>query len=332
MSLVAPTLQAFFSTRLISERQASPATITAYRDALRLLVLFAARQAGCQPSALDFSQLDAPTIGSFLQHLEQERHNSVRTRNARLAGVHSLFRFAALRHPEHAASIQRVLAIPNKRYERALVSFLTKEEATALLDSPNRSTWLGRRDHALLSIALQAGLRVGELIGLECGDVVLTKGAHVRVTGKGRKQRSTPLTPQGAATLRAWLSERKGGPSDALFPSRKGCRLTSDAVQVLVAKYAALAEQRCPSVCSKQVTPHVLRHSCVPPRSRRRPFDDCPGARPREYRHRPDLLACRPRYKRKGSRARGAAWEPPWALPALRPAPGIPRGLVIMPT
>jgi integrase/recombinase XerD len=263
MSLVAPTLQAFFTTRLIDERQASPATIAAYRDTFCLLLRFAAKHHHCQPSALDFSQLDAPLVGAFLQHLETDRHNSVRTRNARLAGIHSLFRYAALHHPEHASSIQRVLAIPNKRFERAIISFLTKEEVTALLDSTNRSTWIGRRDHAILSLAAQTGLRVGELVELKCADVILTKGAHVRCQGKGRKQRITPLAPQGTATLRAWLTERKGQPTDPLFPSRRGSHLSTDAVEFLVAKYADLAQQRCPSIASKHVTPHVLRHSCA---------------------------------------------------------------------
>jgi integrase/recombinase XerD len=263
MTLLAPTLQGFFTTRLISERQASPATIAAYRDTFCLLVRFAAEHHKCQPSALDFAQLDAPLIGAFLQHLENDRHNSVRTRNARLAGIHSLFRYAALHHPEHAGTIQRVLAIPNKRFERAVISFLTKEEAAALLEAPDRSTWTGRRDHAMLDLAVQTGLRVGELVQLTCADVVLTTAAHVRCQGKGRKQRITPLTPLGTSTLKAWLSERKGAPADPLFPSRRGSRLSTDAVEFLVAKYAALAQHRCPSLASKHVTPHVLRHSCA---------------------------------------------------------------------
>jgi integrase/recombinase XerD len=263
MSLVAPTLEAFFTSRLICERQASPNTVAAYRDTFCLLVRFAAQGASCEPSRLDFCHLDAPLIGAFLEHLEKQRHNSVRTRNARLAAIHSLFRFAALRHPEHAASIQRVLAIPQKRFERAVVSFLTKDEVVALLDSPDRSTWIGRRDHALVSLAVQTGMRVGELVGLCCSDVVLSTGAHVRCHGKGRKERCTPLTAQGVATLRAWLSERKGQPSDPLFPSRRGTTLSGDAVQSLVAKYAAAATTRCPSISSKHVTPHVLRHSCA---------------------------------------------------------------------
>jgi len=263
MSLVAPTLQAFFTSRLIGERQASPDTVAAYRDTFRLLVRFAAAKVSCEPSSLDFCDIDAPLIGAFLEHLEKERHNCVRTRNARLAAIHSMFKFAALEHPEHAGSIQRVLAIPQKRFERALVSFLTREESVALLESPDRATWIGRRDHALLTLAIQTGLRVGELVAMQCSDVSLANGPHVRCHGKGRKERVTPLTAHGVATLRTWLDERDGAPGDPLFPSRRGPTLSEDAVQFLVAKYAAEAASRCPSITAKRVTPHVLRHTCA---------------------------------------------------------------------
>jgi integrase/recombinase XerD len=218
MSLLAPTLQAFFITRLIGQRQASPHTIAAYRDTFRLLIRFAADTACREPSTLDLGDLDAVLIGAFLNHLETERHNSVRTRNARLAAIHSLFRFAALQHPEHAGSIQRVLAIPPKRFQRAIVSYLTRAEVSALLDSPDLTTWIGRRDHALLTLAVQTGLRVGELLTLRCGDLVLTAGPHVRCHGKGRKERITPLTPNGVTTQRNWLAERVGAPHRPTVP------------------------------------------------------------------------------------------------------------------
>jgi site-specific recombinase XerD len=183
MSALAPTLQAFFTERLAGQRQASPHTIAAYRDTLRLLLRFAAEQTAKQPSALDIDDLDAPLIGAFLDHLEHERHNSVRTRNTRLAAIRSLFRYAALKHPEHAATIQRVLAIPPKRFQRALVTFLTEPEVNALLAAPDRGTWTGRRDHAMLLLAIQTGLRASEVIALDCGDVHLGVGAHVRCLG-----------------------------------------------------------------------------------------------------------------------------------------------------
>jgi len=244
MSLLAPTLQAFFTDRLLTQRQASPRTVAAYRDTMRLLLGFAQQRTGTPPCRLDIADLDAELVAAFLTHLEHHRGNGVRTRNARLAAIHSLFRFAALHHPEHADQIARVLAIPAKRYDRALVCFLTPAEVDALLAAPDRSTRLGRRDHALLVLAIQTGLRVTEVTHLSCGDVHLGAGAHVRCHGKGRKERCTPLTIGGVATLRVWLSERKGEPADPLFPNRHGRPLSSDAVQSLVTKYATTAAAR----------------------------------------------------------------------------------------
>lgn len=187
----------------------------------------------------------------------------MRTRNARLVAIHSFFRFAALRHPEHAASIQRVLAIPLKRTDRPLVTFLTRPEIDALLSAPERTTWIGRRDHALLAVAIQTGLRVSELTALCCGDVVLGTGAHLGCHGKGRKQRHTPLTGHTQKVLDTWMAERQGDAVDPLFPSRRGGALSRDAVELLVARHAATAKQHCPSLRTKTVTPHVLRHSCA---------------------------------------------------------------------
>lgn len=262
MTLLAPTLEAFFTERLASQRRASPRTVTAYRDTFRLLLGFAQRRVGKAPCTLDLADLDAPLIGAFLEHLERERANSVRTRNARLAAIHSLYRYASLRHPEHAALIARVIAIPPKRYERAVVAFLTGEEIGALLRSPDRTGWIGRRDHALLLLAIQTGLRVSELVGVRVADVVLTAGPHVRCEGKGRKQRCTPLTSETVAVLREWLRERRGGPADPLFPTRRGGPLSPDAVAWLLAKHTAAAAARdCRSLALKRVTPHVLRHT-----------------------------------------------------------------------
>jgi integrase/recombinase XerD len=263
MSVLAPTLQAFFTDRLIGQRQASPHTLAAYRDTLRLLLTFAAERTGKQPSALDIDDLDAPLIGAFLDHLEHERHNSVRTRNARLAAIRSLFRYAALRHPEHAATIGRVLAIPPKRFERALITFLTEPEIDALLGAPDRSTWTGRRDHAMLLLATETGLRASELVGLTCGDVQLGSGAHISSLGKGRKRRSTPLTKQTVAILRSWLAERAGQLHEPLFPTRTGRALSRDALELRLAEHAATATAACPSLGAKKVTPHVLRHTAA---------------------------------------------------------------------
>jgi integrase/recombinase XerD len=195
MSALAPTLQGFFTERMLTQRRASPNTVASYRDTFRLLLGFAQRRTGKTPSKLDFEDLDAVLIGAFLEHLEVERHNSVRTRNTRLAAVHSLFAYAALRHPEHAALIQRVLAIPAKRTDRRLVSFLTRDEVDALLAAPDRDTWIGRRDHALLLVAVQSGLRVTELTTLTCADVELGTGAHLRCHGKGDAKNGSRRSP-----------------------------------------------------------------------------------------------------------------------------------------
>lgn len=263
MSSLAPVLQAFFTDRLIAQRRVSPHTIAAYRDTFRLLLGFAQEQIGKAPAALDVSDLDAPLIAAFLNHLEENRGNHPRTRNLRLAAIHSLFRFAMLRHPEKAAVIQRVLAIPTKRYERTVVTFLTTEEAETLLATPSRSTWTGRRDYALLILGLQTGLRISELIGLRCADINLGTGPHVRCVGKGRKERVTPLTRQVVQVLREWLREHHGASESPLFPTRRGTQLSRDAVEFLLHKYVASAGLRCASLRTKAISPHVLRHTAA---------------------------------------------------------------------
>jgi len=263
MSLLAPTLQAFFSDRLIGQRKASLHTIAAYRDTIRLLLNFAAEHTHTQPSDLDVDDLDAPLIGAFLDHLEHERGNTIRTRNARLAAIRSLFRYAALKHPEHAATIQRVLAISSKRTDQALVTFLAETELNALLAAPDQTTWIGRRDHAMILLAAQTGLRASELTGLTCGDLRLGTGAHVSCLGKGRKQRITPLTKQTVAVLRTWLAERAGRSDDPLFTTSTGRALSRDALARRIATHAATATATCPSLAAKTVTPHVLRHTAA---------------------------------------------------------------------
>ena len=263
MSTLAPTLQAFFTDRLARQRQASPHTIAAYRDAIKPLLAFAAGQTGTPPSRLDIADLDAPLTGAFLNQLATGRGNSTRTRNARLAAIHSLFRYAALRHPEHAAVIARVLAIPPKRFNKALITYLTEQEITALLAAPDPATWTGRRDRALLMLACQTGLRATELTGLTIGDVHLGTGAHVSCTGKGRKQRITPLTTATTTVLRGWLTERAGLPADPLFVTRRGTPLSRDALERRIARYAATATLACPTLREKKVSPHVLRHSAA---------------------------------------------------------------------
>jgi integrase/recombinase XerD len=263
MSALAPTLQAFFTDRLVRQRQSSPHTVAAYRDTLRLLLRFAAKQLDIEPSKLAVDHIDASLVGAFLDHLERERNNSVRTRNARLAAIHSLFRYAALRHPEHAAVIERVLAIPPKRFERNLVTFLTEIELDSLFSAPDRTTWTGRRDYALLALAAQTGLRASELIGLRCADVHLGTGPHVCCLGKGRKHRITPLTKGVVDVLNAWIDERTGQATDPLFPGCTGKALSRDALEHRLAKYTAIATKVCPSLRQKAISMHVFRHTAA---------------------------------------------------------------------
>jgi len=256
-------LQSFFTDRLLRQLQASPHTISGYRDCFRLLLHFAKERLGKMPSKLRVEDLDAPFIGLFLDHLESVRQNSARTRNARLGAIHSFFQYVALEEPAHALHCQRILAVPNKRHDRRPIEFLNREEIDALLAVPNLSTWLGRRDRTLLLVGVQTGLRVSELIGLNCQDVVLGTGGHVRCLGKGRKQRCTPLRPETARMLEAWLRERHGLPESPAFPSIRGGRLSRDAVERLITKYTHRAEPTCPSLKRKSVSPHVLRHAAA---------------------------------------------------------------------
>jgi integrase/recombinase XerD len=263
MSSLAGSLQAWFTERLVRERAASPHTIASYRDTIRLLLTYASDRLGVEPSRLDLGQLDARLVGAFLDHLETDRGCSPRTRNTRLAAIRTFYRYCLLRHPEHAATIERVLQIGPKRHERALVTYLTEPELDALVDAPDRATWTGRRDHATIVVLAQTGLRASELTGLCCGDIHLGTGAHATTTGKGRKQRITPLTKDTAGVLRAWLDERGGMSDEPLFPTSTGKPLSRKALARRIAKHAAHAAERCPSLTAKTITPHVLRHTAA---------------------------------------------------------------------
>ena len=256
-------IERFFTERLMRQRNASPHTIASYRDTFRLLFAFAKQRLGKPPSNLELLDLNAPFIGEFLDHLEEKRAASVRTRNIRLTAIRSFFNFSAFEEPTHSAHIQRVLAVPAKRHSKQEVHFLTRPEIDALLAVPDRSTWIGRRDHALLLLGVQAGLRVSELVGLDRDAVVLGSGAHVRCLGKGRKERCTPLTTTAIAVLKNWLQEPPRRGARALFPNVRGGRLSADAVQYLVGKYAAIASEQLPSLKQKRVSPHILRHSAA---------------------------------------------------------------------
>jgi integrase/recombinase XerD len=256
-------VQAFFTDRLLRQRRASPHTVAGYRDTFRLLLRFAKQRLGKAPSKLSLKDLDAPFVGDFLDHLEKERGNGARSRNTRLAAIHSFFHYLSFQEPAYADQCRRILAIPSKRYDRRLIEYLTAEEIDALLAAPDRASWIGRRDRALLLVGIQTGLRVSELIGLRRCDIILGVGAHVRCEGKGRKQRFTPLRQEAVEVLTQWLRECPAEPATPAFPSGRGGPLSRDAVERLVARHQRGAERHCPSLKRKRVTPHVLRHTAA---------------------------------------------------------------------
>ena len=265
MTALAPTLQSFFTSYLIGQRDASPHTITAYRDTFRLLLTYTHQHTGIQPSSLDLSVIDADLVAGFLTHLEHERGNTVRTRNARLAAIHSLFRHAALRHPEHADLIARVLAIRSKNTQHTILTYLSDPETDALLAAPNRAIWTGRRDHLIILTLVTTGLRVSELTGLTTADIHATQpGAYLACHGKGRKDRITPLDTLTTTGLREWLAHRRCPPTTPVFTPQGATRtMTSDAVTQRLTVHATRAAETCPSLTGKIITPHTLRHTCA---------------------------------------------------------------------
>jgi site-specific recombinase XerD len=256
-------LERFFTQRLIQQRRASPHTISSYRDTFRQFLRFVEMRLHKSPSRLMFEDIDAPFIVAFLDSLEKQRGVSTRSRNLRLTAIHSFFRYAAFEAPAHSAQIQRVLAIPTKRFTRTLVRFLTRSEVDALLKAPDRSAWSGRRDHAFMLLAVQTGLRLSEMTGLKRGDLVVETGAHMRVVGKGRKERCTPIARSTLGILKAWLKEPRRGDDDLLFPNARGNRLTVHGVQYMLNKHRRTASNACVSLKQKRVTVHRLRHTAA---------------------------------------------------------------------
>ena len=256
-------LEAFFTDRLMRQRQASPNTIASYRDSFCLLLRFAQQRLKKTPSTLTIEDLDAPCIGAFLEYLEKDRGNGARSRNVRLAAIHSFYKYVALHDPTYSGVIQRVLAMPTKRYDRKPIDFLSRPEVEALLAAPDQKTWVGRRDRTLILLTVQTGLRVSELIGLRRQDVILVSGAHVRCQGKGRKERCTPLRKEVVVALRRWLREPQNSDDGPLFPNTRGTSLSRDGVEYLLAKHVVSASQQCPSLKKKRISPHVLRHTAA---------------------------------------------------------------------
>ena len=254
-------LERFFTQRLMHQRQASAHTIASYRDTFKMLLHFAQKRLHKAPSELALEDIDAPLVAAFLDDLEAARGVTARTRNLRLTAVHSFFRYASYEAPTHAAQIARVLAIPAKKFARTLVPFLSRAEVDALLAAPDQRTWSGRRDHALMLLAVQTGLRLSELIGLRHDDLNLSTGSYVRVIGKGRKERCTPLSKATRAVLASWLREPSLAADQPVFPNARGGPLSSHGVHYLLAKHVAAAGAKCTSLVPKRVSPHVLRHT-----------------------------------------------------------------------
>ena len=276
----APLLERFFVQRLMQQRQASPHTISSYRDTFRQFLKFVQQRLHKPPSRLNFEEIDAPLVVAFLDDLEKRQEVSVRSRNLRLTAIHSFFRYAAFEAPAQSAQIQRVLAIPSKRFTRTLVPFLTRPEVDALLAAPDQSTWSGRCDHAFLLVAVQTGLRLSEMTGLRREDIILGVGAHVRVIGKGRKERCTPFAKSTLAVLKAWLREPQRGDGNVLFPSAKGA--TQCPWRAVSVDQASHGGRQCLSLAdskARHCSPLEAHHGHGPPPSRRRSCSDCPVAR-----------------------------------------------------
>ncbi|MDP9166178.1 MAG: site-specific integrase [Actinomycetota bacterium] len=263
MNALASSLQSYFTTFAHTQRDLSVNTIASYRDTWRLLLKYLAATLGPPPDAIDFDLLTAANITGFLDNLERQRGNCAKTRNARLTAIRAVLGRSLPDQPEHAATITQVLAIPPKRTVRKVIEFLTAQEVDALLAAPERSTWTGRRDHALLLLTVQTGLRVSEICSLTHDDIHLGTGPHVACTGKGRRQRITPLTKATVDSMKAYLAERVTRPGDALFSGPQGRPLSRDALEHRLAKHLETATAACPSLAAKHITMHTLRHTAA---------------------------------------------------------------------
>ncbi|WP_114906522.1 tyrosine-type recombinase/integrase [Ornithinimicrobium murale] len=261
MNTLALALQQYFTSYAQAQRDLSPNTIAAYRDTWRILIKHLTEVLGVNADEIDFDALTAELVTGFLDHLEQVRGNSVATRNARLTAIRAVLTRAQPDTPEHAGTITRILAIPTKRRAKPIVEFLDTAETNALLAAPDRTTWTGLRDHTLLALDIQTGLRISELCSLSTSDIHLGTGAHVTCTGKGRRHRATPLTAATAALLTGYLDQRTNKPGTVLFCGPRGQQLSRDAVEHRLAVHLATARTHCPSLTEKKVTMHTLRHT-----------------------------------------------------------------------
>lgn len=263
MNTLATELQTYFSVFARSQRDLSEHTIAAYRDTWRMLITFLAGKTGTRPERIDIEHVNADNVAAFLDYLEHDRGNSTATRNARLSGIRAVLTQALPRQLDHAATISHVLAIPPKRHPKPMLEYLTIEESDALIAAPDRTRWTGRRDHALLVLAVQTGLRISELCSLTCADIHLSTAASVTCTGKGRRKRATPLTSTSAAVMAGYLAERRSRPGEALFCGPHGQQLSHDALEHRLHIHLDTAVGNCASLSEKHVTMHTLRHTAA---------------------------------------------------------------------
>ncbi len=260
-SKFAALVQGYFSQRLVEQQNASVRTVASYRDTFRLLLGYLQTTRKRAVAALTLADLDAPVIAAFLDHLERRRHNGIRTRNARFAAIRSFLRCAASREPESLPVVQRVLAMPMKRFARPALTFLSREEMSALLEAPDDSTWSGQRDRALFALMYNTGARVSEAIAVRRADLSLDATRSVRIMGKGRKERTVPLWKGTARQLSDWAARISMAPEALLFPSRGGGQLSRSGVEKRLQHAVAVAVGRCPTLSGKRVSPHTLRHT-----------------------------------------------------------------------
>jgi integrase/recombinase XerD len=258
---IAPLIQSFFTQHLQLHKRVSPQTVACYRDTFRLLFQFIKEQTGREPATFRITDLAAEVILSFLDHLEEQRHNSARSRNIRLAAIRTFFRWVALREPEQIDLATRVLAVPIKRAEKRIVQGLTREEMEALLNAPDPSTRQGRRDHALLSTLYNSGARISEVTGLRRHQVIFGASAFLQLHGKGRKERTVPLWPKTARTLQAWFRELDGESQELAFPSIRGAQLTTEGANQILQRALRKASIECPSLRDRHISPHTVRHA-----------------------------------------------------------------------
>ena len=254
-------LQNFFYQSLIEQRNCSKETVIAYRDTFKLLLLYLKEKQNISPDAVVLENLNSKNILEFLRYLEQDRHNKIRSRNTRLAAIRSFLKYAAYQVPTSLPMVQKVLAIPMKRFQMPLLKYLTLEQVQAILAAPDISTWSGKRDRVLLATFYNTGARVSELIALKPSDIDVNRSMSIKITGKGRKQRVLPIWKNTAKQLKSWVKYLKTESDSPLFPNARGNFMTRSGVEKRIKKAVKIAAENNPELKGKSITPHIIRHT-----------------------------------------------------------------------